>query len=58
MAIYFRNKEAVSLYLKGSIIGALYRKGQLIYQAIKSCFGWGAWRNDKPWVNSEGWKNS
>jgi hypothetical protein len=35
-------------------IGAIYKGTQLvwrtIYSAIKSCFGSGTWRPDKPWL--------
>lgn len=29
----------------------------LLWTAIRSCFGSGHWINEKPWVNSDGWKN-
>ena len=43
-------------------IGAIYKGTQLVwrtvYNAIKSCFGSGTWRQDKPWVGSDTWKNN
>ena len=30
---------------------------KLVWIAIRSCFGAGYWVNDKPWLNTEGWKN-
>lgn len=42
-------------------IGAIYQGTQLvwrtIYNAIKSCFGSGTWLGDKPWIDSDNWKD-
>ena len=41
-------------------IGAIYKGTQLVwrtvYSAIKSCFGSGIWKQDKPWLESDTWK--
>ena len=43
-------------------IGAIYKGTQLvwrtIYSAIKSCFGSGTWKQDKPWLGDNAWKNN
>ena len=43
-------------------IGAIYRGVNLVwrtvYSAIKSCFGSGTWKQDKPWLGSDTWKNN
>lgn len=43
-------------------IGAIYKGSQLVwrtvYSAIKSCFGSGTWRPDKPWIGTDPWKNN
>lgn len=43
-------------------IGAVYKGSQLVwmtvYNAIKSCFGSGTWVQDKPWLDSDSWKNN
>lgn len=43
-------------------IGAIYKGTQLvwrtIYSAVKSCFGSGTWKQDKPWLGSDTWKNN
>lgn len=43
-------------------IGAIYKGTQLVwrtvYSAIKSCFGSGTWKQDKPWLGSDTWKNN
>ena len=28
-----------------------------IYEAIRSCFGSGIWRSDRPWLGKDLWKN-
>lgn len=35
----------------------IYKGANLIWSAIKSCFGAGFWINEKPWINNEAWKN-
>ena len=41
--------------------GAVYKGTQLvwrtIYNAVKSCFGSGTWLDEKPWVDSDNWKD-
>ena len=43
-------------------IGAIYKGSQLVwrtvYSAIKSCFGSGTWKQDKPWLGYDTWKNN
>lgn len=36
---------------------AIYKGARLVWMAIRSCFGAGFWINEKPWLNSEAWKN-
>lgn len=43
-------------------IAAIYQGARLvwlpIYNAIKSCFGSGIWKSDKPWLGGDLWKNN
>ena len=43
-------------------IGAIYKGSQLVwvtvYNAIKSCYGSGTWIQDKPWLDTDFWKNN
>lgn len=43
-------------------IGAIYKGSQLVwrtvYSAVKSCFGSGTWRPDKPWIGTDTWRNN
>ncbi len=54
---YFGNKEVTAIYYGRRAVTAVYRGAQLIWQAVRSCFGAGFWDNNKPWSNEEGWKN-
>lgn len=45
------------LYIGKQAIGQLYYGATLIYEAIRSCFGRGFWRNNKAWINKESWRN-
>lgn len=55
--LYKSGREMIGLYYNGKAIQELWKGTRLIWQSIRSCFGSGAWRNDKPWLNDEGWKN-
>lgn len=41
--------------------GTVYKGSQLVwrtvYNAIKSCFGSGTWLDEKPWIDSDSWKD-
>ncbi len=39
------------------VIAFVARGARIVWQAVRSCFGAGHWRNDKPWSNDEGWQN-
>lgn len=30
---------------------------RIIWTGARSCYGSGAWDNDKPWLNDDGWRN-
>lgn len=55
--LYRKGKEGVAMYHLGMAIGFVFRKGELVWQSIRSCFGYGLWKPRKPWLNSEKWKN-
>lgn len=50
-------KELESSFVKGRIVTQILKGVSLLWEAIKSCFGAGFWKNDAPWSNTEGWKN-
>jgi len=39
------------------VVQYIYHGIQLIWQNIRSCFGKGIWYQDKPWVDTDFWKN-
>lgn len=54
--IYKKGSEVVAKYLGSKPIVAVYRGSKLVWEAANSCFGSGAWYNDKGWSNNDGWK--
>lgn len=53
------NSEYIATQMiNGEMVEAMYLNGDLIWQAVRSCFGSGVWINEKPWINTETWKNS
>lgn len=45
------------MYYNGKTIALAYYNGKLIWEAIRSCFGKGYWVDDKPWSNTDGFKD-
>ena len=48
-------KELTILRKKGKAVSAIYRGVKLVWEAVRSCFGSGVWRGDRPWVGKDGW---
>ena len=55
--IYKNGKKIGLIYHAGKAIAYVYKGTQLVWAAIRSCFGSGKWINGKPWLNNENWKN-
>jgi hypothetical protein len=55
--IFKNGKEIVEVYRGKKEIFEIYRGKTIIWQMIRSCFGNGYWINDRPWLNTDGWKN-
>lgn len=51
------DKNIVEIKALGFAVSAVYAGAKAVWQAIRSCFGAGFWRNDKPFINEEGWRN-
>ena len=51
------NHEIVAKYWNGHPISAVYHGTQLVWMAVRSCFGSGVWMGDKPWLDNEKWKS-
>ena len=56
--IFKDGKEVVDIHYDGKAATALYKGKRLIWEAVKSCFGRGMWINEKPWSNTDGWRNN
>lgn len=54
--IYKNNKAITGVYINDRAIGAIYKGTQLVWQAIRSCFGRGFWIPSKPWIETDSWK--
>lgn len=57
MAIRYKGYIISSWIYKGEKLSSIRRKSELIWEAIKSCFGKGYWINDYPWNNTDAWNN-
>lgn len=55
--IFFGDKEITLVQLGNKVITQIYLGAKLVWEAIRSCFGAGFWKNEAPWSNTEGWKN-
>lgn len=42
--------------LGNKIVSTIYFKGKVVWSAVRSCFGAGFWRGDKPWIGKDAWK--
>ena len=56
--IVINNKEISEIVAENKNISFVRYGLILVWEAIKSCFGKGFWVNDKPWVNSDSWRNN
>lgn len=45
-------------YYGTKTITAVYYGAKLVWEAISSCFGSGFWINNRPWSNTDAWRNS
>lgn len=55
--LLFDFKNIESLYLGKQVIQEIRKGTTVIWEAIKGCFGSGFWKNNKGWINKEGWRN-
>ena len=55
--VFKNGKEIVEVYRGKKEILEIYRGKTIVWQMIRSCFGNGYWINDRPWLNTDGWKN-
>ena len=55
--LYIEGKGIEFINHLNKSIQYVYHLGVVVWQAIRSCFGFGAWINDAPYLNDEGWNN-
>jgi len=53
-----RNKEVVLVTAEGKEITSIFQGVQLLWEAVRSCFGSGIWVGKKPWIGKEAWRGS
>ena len=51
------HREVTGVTVLKKAVAAVYWGAALIWQAVRSCFGTGTWRGDRPWLGSDKWKN-
>jgi len=53
---HHKGKEIVEIRHAGKEISTVMKSGRIVWEGVRSCYGSGAWRGDKPWVDNDGWK--
>lgn len=56
--ICLNGKELTARYIGSKAVSAVYYGAKLIWEAISSCFGSGAWDGSKPWSGKDAWRGS
>lgn len=51
------NKDATGIYFQNRVIQAVYQGARLVWQLIRSCYGTGIWLQERPWIDTDLWKN-
>lgn len=54
--MYTDNNDIRRIRVYGKVISSVRYGLHVVWQAIRSCFGAGYWRGDKPWVGDDAWK--
>ena len=55
----YKNFETTgSVRHNNRFVSTIYKAGRIVWQYIRSCFGKGYWINEKPWSNTDAWKNN
>ena len=54
----YKNGKSISIrYYGNKLLVAAYKGLRLIWSSVRSCFGSGGWRDDRPWIDGESWKD-
>lgn len=53
------NDKTISIrYYGNKLLAYTYRGLNLVWTAVRSCFSSGRWQDEKPWDDTEGWKDN
>lgn len=56
--IHYKGKLVSSVFHKAQAVSIIYHMAKVVWQAVRSCFGAGIWRSDKPWLGDDKWKSN
>lgn len=56
--IWINGKRMLNILIDEKVVSKMWYDGLFIWQLIRSCFGSGAWKSDRPWLGSDKWKNN
>ena len=56
--ILINGKEIIEINRDKKSCIEVYQGKRLLWQLINSCFGNGYWVNEKPWINTDVWRNN
>ena len=54
----YNQHDIVAKVIGTQVLTAVYHGLRLVWMAVRSCFGSGAWVGEKPWIGDEGWKGT
>ena len=53
-------RESVFIHKEGKDTSEVWKyingAWRIVWQAVRSCFGAGYWRGDRPWIGKDAWK--
>lgn len=56
--IFKNEKSVIAIYRGRKALAFIYRGVRLVWQAIRSCYGRGVWTEEKPWIDTDLWKDN
>ena len=54
----FGGRNISAVRFGGRIVNVIYFGARVVWQSIRSCFGMGVWRGEKPWRGEDKWKSN
>lgn len=56
--IEINDKRPQGMWINGKRVAFLFTAARKIWEAIRSCFGSGIWREAKSWSDTDKWKEN